>query len=114
MKQKQNDCKGTGLALLLKYILQIIGHFNMRPHHFVQVFANIYLSLLFLLLESLNDLHINTVSRQQGYSNDIAIYIENYRKYETILFGLIQWLNQSSKSHLHFRLSKQFTHNNQV
>jgi hypothetical protein len=68
----------------------------MRPQHFVQVFANIYLSLLFLFLESLNDLHINTVSLQQGYSKDIAIYIENYRKYETILFGLIRRLNQSS------------------
>ena len=114
MKQKQNDCKGTGLALLLKYILQIIGHFNMRPHHFVQVFANIYLSLLFLLLESLNDLHINTVSLQRGYSKYIAIYNNHYGKYETIPFGLIQRLNQSSKSHFHFRLIEQFAHNNQL
>ena len=72
MKQKQNDCKSTGLALLSKYILQVIGHFNMKPHHFVQVFVNIYLSLLFLFLESLNDLHINTVSLQQGYSKTTA------------------------------------------
>jgi hypothetical protein len=36
---------------------------GLRPHHFFQVFANVYFPLSFLFPESLNDLHINTVSR---------------------------------------------------
>ena len=42
------------------------------------------------------------------------MYIADYGKYETIPFGLIQQLNQSSKSHLHFRITEQFAHNNQL
>jgi hypothetical protein len=79
---------------------------RLRLPHFVQIFDNVYFLLAFLFLESLNDLHINTISLQQGYSKDIAIYIDEYGRYETILFCLIQWLYQSSKSHLHFRISK--------
>ena len=87
---------------------------GLRPPHFVQIFANIYFPLSFLFLRSLNDLHINTVSLQRGYIEGIAIYIVNYGKYETIPFGLIQQLNQSSKSHLHFRINKQFAHHNEL
>jgi hypothetical protein len=86
----------------------------MRPPHFVQIFANIYFPLSFLFLGLLNDLHINAISLQRGYSEDIAIYIDDYGEYETIPFGLIQRLIQSSKSHLHFRISEQFAHNNQL
>ena len=68
----------------------------------------------FLFPESLNDLNINAVSLQQGYSKDNAIYIDIHKKYETIPFGLIQQLNQNSKSHLHFSPTKQFAHNNQL
>ena len=87
---------------------------GLRPPHFVQIIDNVYFPLSFLFLGSLNDFHINTVSLQRGYSKDIAIYIDDYGKYETIPFGIIQRLYQSSKSHLHFRISEQFAHNNQL
>ena len=87
---------------------------GLKPPHFVQIFDIVYFPLSFLFLGLLNDLHINAISLQRGYSEDIAIYIEDYGKYETILFGFIQRLNQSSKSHLHFRISEQFAHNNQL
>jgi hypothetical protein len=87
---------------------------DLRPPHFVQIVENVFFPLSFLFLGSLNDFHINTVSLQRGYSEDIAIYIDYYGKYETIPFGIIQRLNQSSKSHLHFRISEQFAHNNQL
>ena len=87
---------------------------GLRPHHFVQVLAIVYLPLSFLFPESLKDLHINAVSLQRGYSEDIAIYIDDHGKYETIPLGLIQQLNQSSKSHLHFRVTEQFAHSNQL
>ena len=87
---------------------------GLRPPHFVQIFDNIYFPLAFLFLGSLNDLHINAISLQQGYRKDIDVYIDKYGKYETILFGLIQRLIQSSKSHLHFRITEQFAHNNQL
>ena len=74
----------------------------------------VYLPLSFLFPESLKDLHINAVSLQRGYSEDIAIYIADRGKYETIPFGLSQRLNSSSKSHLHFSLTEQFAHNNQL
>ena len=48
----------------------------LRPRYFAQVFVNVYSLLSFLFLELLNDIHINTVSLQQGYSKDIAMYIE--------------------------------------
>ena len=87
---------------------------GLKPPHFVQIFDILYFLLSFLFLRLLNDLHINAISLQQGYSKDIAIYIDDYGKYETIQFGLIQRLNQSSKSHLHFRITEQFAHNNQL
>ena len=87
---------------------------GLRPHHFVQVFVNVYSLLLFLFLESLNDLHINTVSLQQGYSKDIAINIDKYKEYETDPLGLLQRVETSSTSHLHFRLTEHFAHNNQL
>jgi hypothetical protein len=87
---------------------------GLRPPHFVQIFANVYFPLSFLFLGLLNDLHINTVSLQWGYSKDAANYIDDYGKYETILFGLIQQLNHSSKSHLHFRINEQFAQQNQL
>ena len=87
---------------------------SLRPHHFVQVFVIAYFLLSFLFLESLNDLHINTVSLQRGYSDDIAIYIYDYKEYEADPLGLLQRVETSSKSHLHFRLTKQFAHNNQL
>jgi hypothetical protein len=87
---------------------------GLKPHHFVQVFANVFLSLSFPFPESLNDLHIYTVSLQRDYSEDIAIYIDDYGKYETTPFGLIQRLKQSSESQLHFRITDQFAHNNQL
>ena len=87
---------------------------SLRPHHFVQVFVIAYLLLSFLFLESLNDLHINTVSLQRGYSDDIAIYIYNYKEYEADSLGLLQRVETSSSSHLHFRLTEQFAHNNQL
>ena len=79
---------------------------GLRPHHFVQVFVNVYSLLLFLFLELLNDLHINTVSLQQGDSKDITIYIEKYKEYEADPLSLIQRVKKSSKSHLSFRLTK--------
>ena len=85
---------------------------SLRPHHFVQVFVIACLLLSFLFLESLNDLHINTVSLQQGYSEDIAIYIYDYKEYVSDPLGLIQKIKTSSQSHLHFRLTKQCAHNN--
>ena len=87
---------------------------GLRPPHFVQIFDNVYFPLSFHSLGSLNDIHINAISLQWGYSEDIAIHIEYYGKYEAIPFGIIQRLIQSSKSHLHFRISKQFAHNNQL
>jgi hypothetical protein len=54
-----------------------------RPHHFVQVFANVYSPLSFLFFELLHDLYINTVSLQRGCSEDIATYINDYGEYET-------------------------------
>ena len=62
---------------------------SMRPHHFVQVFVIAYLLLSFLFLESLNDFHINNVSLQRGYSDDIAIYIYEYKEYEADPLGLL-------------------------
>ena len=61
---------------------------DLRRHHFVQIFVNVFFPLSFLFLGLRNDLHINAISLQQGYSKDIAIYIDNYGKYETIPFGL--------------------------
>jgi hypothetical protein len=87
---------------------------GLKPPHFVQIFDIVYFPLSFLFLGSLNDLHINAISLQRGYSEDIAIYIDVHGKYETIPFGIIQRLYQSSKSHLHFRISEQFAHNNQL
>ena len=87
---------------------------DLRPHHFVHVFANVYAPLSFLFLESLNDLHIKTVNLQRGYSEDVAIYIDDYGKYTTSRFGISQRLNQSSKSHLHFSLTELYAHNNQL
>jgi len=87
---------------------------SLRPHHFVQVFVIAYFLLSFLFSESLNDLHINTVSLQRGYSEDIAIYIDDYNEYEADLLGLRQRVEMSSLSHLHFRLTEQFAHNNQL
>ena len=87
---------------------------SLRPPHFVPIFDNVSFLLSFLFLGSLNDLHINAIGLQRGYSEDIAIYIDDYGKYETIPFGLIQRLYQSSKSHLHFRITEQFAHNNQL
>ena len=87
---------------------------SLRPHHFVQVFVIAYLLLSFLFLESLNDLHINTVSLQQGCSKDIAIYIDNYKEYEADPLGLLQRVETSSTSHLLFRLTEHFAHNNQL
>ena len=72
---------------------------RLRPHHFVQVFVIAYLLLSFLFLELLNDLHINTVSLQQGYSDDIAIYIYDYKEYEADPLGLRQRVKTSSSSH---------------
>ena len=86
---------------------------NLRPHHFVPVFVNVYSLLSFLSLESLNDLHINTVSLQRGYSEDIAIYIDDYKEYEADLLGLLQRVETSSASHLHFRLTEQLAYSNQ-
>ena len=87
---------------------------GLRPHHFVQVFVNVYSLLSFLFLELLNDLHINTVSLQQGYSKDIAIYIDHYKKYEADPLGFLQGIETISMSHLHFRLTKHFAHNKQL
>ena len=114
LSKSEMTVESTGLALLSKYILQVIGHFNMKPPHFVQTFDFVYFPLSFRFLGLLNDLHINAISLQRGYSKDIAIYIDDYGKYETIPFGIIQRLIQSSKSHLHFRISNQFAHNNQL
>ena len=87
---------------------------DLRPHHFVQVFVNVYSLLLFLFLELLNNLHINTVSLQQGYSKDIAIYIGKHKEYENDPLGLFQRVKKSSKRHFHFRLIEHFAHNNQL
>ena len=87
---------------------------SLRPHHFVQVFVIGYLLLSFLFLESLNDFHINTVSLQRGCSDDISIYIEDYKEYEADPLGLLQRVEKSSTSHLHFRLTEHFAHNNQL
>ena len=72
---------------------------GLKPPHFVQIFDILYFLLSFLFLRLLNDLHINAISLQRGYSKDIAIYIDVHGKYVTIPFGLIQQLYQSSKSH---------------
>ena len=87
---------------------------GLKPHHFVQVFVIAYLLLSFLFLELLNDLHINTVSLQRGCSDDIAIYIYDYKEYEADPLCLLQRVETSSFSHLHFRLTKQFAQNNQL
>ena len=87
---------------------------SLRPHHFVQVFVIGYLLLSFLFLESRNDLHINTVSLQQGCSEDIAIYIYDYKEYEADPLGLLQRVEKSSSSQSHFRLTEHFAHNNQL
>ena len=87
---------------------------GLRPHHFIQVFANVYSHLLFLFLELLNDLQINTVSLHQGCSKDIAAYIDNFWEYETNPFGTIQQSKQSSKSHICLSLAKHFAHKNQL
>ena len=87
---------------------------GLRPHHFVQVFVNVDSLLFCLFLGSLNALHINTVSLQQGYSEDIVICIDNYREYDADPLGLLRRVETSSSSHLHFRLTEQFAHNNQL
>jgi hypothetical protein len=83
-------------------------------HHFVPVFANVSSPLPFLFHKLLNDLHINTVSLQQGYSKDFAIYINEYGKYETNMFGMIQHFKQSPKHYSYFSLTEHFAHNNQL
>ena len=87
---------------------------DLRPHHFVQEFVIVYLLLSFLFLESLNDLHINTVSLLRGFSKDIAIYVGKHKEYENDPLGLFQRVKTSSKRHFHFRLIEHFAHNNQL
>jgi hypothetical protein len=62
---------------------------GLKLHHFAKVFPDVYSTLSILFLELLNNLHINTVSLQQGCSEKIAIYIENYGEYDTHPFGII-------------------------
>ena len=70
-------------------VLLLYEHIGNTADLWFQQFVIGYLLLSFLFLESLNDLHINTVSIQQGYSKDIAIYIDNYEEYEADPFGLL-------------------------
>ena len=60
------------------------------------MFVNVDSLLFCLFLESLNALHINTVSLQRGYSDDIAIYIYDYKGYDADPLGLIQKVEKSS------------------
>jgi hypothetical protein len=78
---------------------------HVRPHQFVQMFANIYSPLSFLFFKSLNYFCIDTVNFQQGYSKDIDSYIDKYGEYETDSFGFIQLFKQSFKCHLYFSLT---------
>ena len=60
------------------------------------------------------DGNILAVALLKTNSNDMEIIERSEEKNETIPFGLIQRLNQSSKSHLYFRITEQFAHNNQL
>ena len=63
---------------------------RMSLHHFVQVFSNDYSPLSLLSLKSLSDLHINSVSLQQGCREVITVWIDEngeYGEYEANPLG---------------------------
>ena len=70
---------------------------DLTPPYFVQIFANVYFVVV-SFLGSLNDLHINASSLLRGYCEDIAIYIDNYGKCETIPFGIIQRIIRAQRA----------------
>ena len=54
---------------------------GLSRHHFVPVFADCQFALTIFVsfLESLSDLHIDTVSLQRGCREDVALCIDDYR-----------------------------------